>query len=165
MRCPFCGHSNTGVKDSRSADDQVTIRRRRHCPDCNARFTTVEHVQLLALRVKKKSGEIESFKREKLIASLKIALQKRPVDDDKIEKITNSIIRRLESCGEIDIPSQIIGEIVMETLQDLDTIAYVRFASVYKDFHEVVDFANFIDEVQSAKGRSGEEPDQISERK
>jgi transcriptional repressor NrdR len=153
MRCPFCGHTNTSVKDSRATDDNAMIRRRRHCPDCGARFTTVENVQLLSLRVKKKSGEVEHFKREKIFASLKLALQKRPIDDEKIEKITNSIIRRLESCGEIEISSQSIGEIVMETLHDLDSVAYVRFASVYKDFREVGDFANFIDEVRLSKGK------------
>src|SRR5262249_50717862 len=150
---PFCGHSNTSVKDSRATDDNAMIRRRRHCPDCGARFTTVENVQLLSLRVKKKSGEVEPFKREKIFASLKLALQKRPIDDEKIEKITNSIIRRLESCGEIEISSHSIGEIVMETLQDLDSVAYVRFASVYKNFREVGDFASFIDEVRSGKAK------------
>jgi transcriptional repressor NrdR len=151
MRCPFCGFSNTAVKDSRATDDNAAIRRRRHCSECGARFTTVEHVQLLSLRVKKKSGEVEPFKREKLMASIKLALQKRPIEDDKIEKIMNSLIRRLESCGEVDISSQIVGEMVMETLRDLDTVAYVRFASVYKNFHEVGDFTNFIDQVKSSK--------------
>lgn len=153
MRCPFCGHSNTSVKDSRATEDNATIRRRRHCPDCGARFTTVEHVQLLSLRVKKKSGSVEPFKRDKITSSLKLALRKRPVDDDKIEKITNSIIRRLESCGEVEISTNSIGEIVMETLQDVDSIAYVRFASVYKNFCEVDDFASFIDEAQLRKAK------------
>jgi transcriptional repressor NrdR len=153
MRCPFCGHSNTSVKDSRATEDNAMIRRRRHCPECGARFTTVEHVQLLSLRVKKKSGNIEPFKQEKIFSSLKLALRKRPIDEEKIEKITNSIIRRLESCGELEISSHIIGEIVMETLHDLDSVAYVRFASVYKNFCEVDDFASFIDEVQSGKAK------------
>ena len=148
MRCPFCGYESTAVKDSRSADDNTTIRRRRHCSDCGARFTTVEHVQLLNLRVKKRNGEIEPFKREKLFQSIKLALHKRPVDDDKIEKIVNSIIRRLELNGEVDIPATQIGAIVMETLQDLDSVAYVRFASFYKDFREAGDFCTFLDKVQ-----------------
>lgn len=128
------------------------VRRRRLCPDCGARFSTVEHVQLLPLRVQKKSGDIESFKREKLLTSLKIALHKRPVDDFKIEKITNSIMRQLESSGEMEIPTQRIGELVMETLQDLDRIAYVRFASVYRNFRAVDDFSQLINELSDVKG-------------
>lgn len=144
MRCPFCGHLSTSVKDSRAADDNATIRRRRHCDECNGRFTTVEHVQLLNLRVLKKSGQVEPFKREKLLMSLTRALHRRPVDDEKIEKITNSIIRQLETRGEVDIPSPAIGEIVMDILQDLDGVAYIRYASIYRNFEEVGDFSKFI---------------------
>lgn len=151
MRCPFCGHCDSAVKDSRIAEDCSMIRRRRHCSDCGGRFSTVEHVQLLALRVKKKSGEIEPFMREKLQASLKFALQKRPFDEAKIEKMANTIIRRLETLGEIEVTSQKIGEFVLETLQNIDLVAYVRFASVYKNFREVDDFAQFLDHMRTSK--------------
>lgn len=144
MRCPFCGAVDTSVKDSRAAEDASTIRRRRHCSECEGRFTTVEHVQLLALKVIKKSGEVEPLKREKILSSLKLALHKRPVDDEKLEKITNTILRRLETTGETEIKSTMIGELVMEMLYDLDKVAFVRFASIYKDFDVVDDFKNFI---------------------
>lgn len=149
MRCPFCGYESTSVKDSRSTDDNAIIRRRRSCPDCQGRFTTVEHVQLLSLKVIKKDDSIEPFKREKLEHSLRLALHKRRIEEDKFDKITTGIIRRLEVLGESEISSKVIGEIVMETLQDLDTVAYVRFASVYKDFHEAGDFKNFIKSIEN----------------
>lgn len=149
MKCPFCANSTTSVKDSRSADDNTTIRRRRVCMECQGRFSTVEHVQLLTLRVQKKSGAIESFKREKLEESLRIALHKRPIDPQRIEKVINGIIRRLEVMGDVEIPTTTIGEIVMETLRDLDSVAYVRFASVYRDFHEANDFQEFIYEIKT----------------
>lgn len=144
MRCPFCGAVDTSVKDSRATEDASTIRRRRHCSECEGRFTTVEHVQLLALKVIKKSRELEPLKREKILSSLKLALHKRPVDDEKLEKITNTILRRLETTGETEIESSMIGELVMEMLYDLDKVAFVRFASIYKDFDVVDDFKNFI---------------------
>ncbi|HBN21984.1 MAG TPA: transcriptional regulator NrdR [Holosporales bacterium] len=148
MKCPFCANPTTSVKDSRSADDNVTIRRRRVCAECQGRFSTVEHVQLLTLKVKKKSGVVESFRREKLENALQTSLHKRPIEEDRIEKVINGIIRRLEVMGDIEIPSTTIGEIVMETLHDLDTVAYVRFASVYRNFHEASDFKQFVREIK-----------------
>ncbi len=151
MKCPFCGHSNTAVKDSRAIEDDTAIRRRRHCLECSARFSTVEHVQLLPLRILKKSGEIETFQREKLLKSFQIALHKRPVDGEKIDRVVNSIVRRLESRGEIDIHANTVGELVMEALRDLDAVAYVRYASVYKDFHEPSDFNRFVSELEDVE--------------
>jgi transcriptional repressor NrdR len=144
MKCPFCGNPNTSVKDSRATEDDTAIRRRRHCLECSARFTTVEHVQLLALKVIKRNGRIESFQREKLVYSLKLALHKRPIETERIDKIVNSLIRQLEALGESEIPSGVIGGLVMEALQDLDPVAYVRFASVYENFHSPEDFKEFV---------------------
>ena len=145
MRCPFCGHNDTQVKDSRPTEDNAAIRRRRSCPECGARWTTFERVQLRELIIVKKSGEKkEPFDREKLTRSLKTALQKRQVEEEKIERISNSIQRKLETLGESEVPSKVIGEIVMDQLADLDQVAYVRFASVYRNFHEVKDFEAFI---------------------
>jgi transcriptional repressor NrdR len=145
MRCPFCSHPDTSVKDSRATDGQAIIRRRRQCPECQARFTTVERVQLVPLVVQKKSGGTESFNREKLLSSLKVALHKRPVTEDRIDVIVNSLVRQFEASGETVIPADKIGERIMELLKDLDTVAYVRFASVYRNFHEAQDFARFVD--------------------
>ena len=144
MRCPFCGHNDTQVKDSRPTEDNAAIRRRRSCPECGARWTTFERVQLRELTIVKKEGKKEPFEREKLTRSLKTALQKRPVEEDQIERICNSIQRRLESLGENEVPSKVIGEIVMDVLADLDSVAYVRFASVYRNFREAKDFETFI---------------------
>jgi transcriptional repressor NrdR len=144
MRCPFCGHEDSQVKDSRPTEDGASIRRRRSCQECGARWTTFERVQLRELTVTKKGGKKEPFDREKLQRSLKIALQKRPVEDEQIERIVNSIQRRLESLGEAELPSKVIGEIVMDVLADLDPVAYVRFASVYRNFREAKDFEKFI---------------------
>lgn len=144
MKCPFCANTNTSVKDSRSIDGDSAIRRRRHCLECNARFTTVEHVQLLPLKVIKKSGVIEAFSREKLLKSLHLALHKRPIDQERTEKILNSLIRQLETLGDIEIPSNVIGELVMQTLIDLDPVAYIRFASIYQNFHQPEDFKEFV---------------------
>ena len=144
MRCPFCGHDDTQVKDSRPTEDNAAIRRRRSCPECGARWTTFERVQLRELTIVKTSGEKEPFEREKLTRSLKIALQKRPVEAEQIDRICNSIQRRLESLGENEVPSKVIGEIVMDVLADLDTVAYVRFASVYRNFREARDFEAFV---------------------
>jgi transcriptional repressor NrdR len=149
MRCPFCHHEDTQVKDSRPTEDNAAIRRRRSCPACGARWTTFERVQLRELTVIKKDGEKEVFDREKLARSLKIALQKRPVDSDKIERIVNSIQRRLESLGENEVPSKAIGEMVMEVLSELDQVAYVRFASVYRNFREAKDFEEFVGTLES----------------
>ena len=145
MRCPFCGHGETQVKDSRPADDNSSIRRRRQCPTCGSRFTTFERVQLRELIIIKKNGNRTVFDREKLVRSIDISCRKRPVKPDKIELITNSIQRRLESSGEPEIPSKVVGELVMDALKELDRVAYLRFASVYKDFQETDDFRSFID--------------------
>ncbi|HBN31615.1 MAG TPA: transcriptional regulator NrdR, partial [Rhodobacteraceae bacterium] len=134
MRCPFCGNIDTQVKDSRPAEDHVSIRRRRSCPACGGRFTTYERVQLRDLVVIKKNGKREEFDRSKLERSIRIALQKRPLDPERIDQMISGIVRRLESLGETDVNSDKIGEIVMETLARIDTVAYVRFASVYKNF-------------------------------
>lgn len=144
MRCPFCGHGDTQVKDSRPTEENATIRRRRYCPECGSRFTTFERVQLRELSVIKKDGEKVLFDREKLMRSLRIALRKRPVDDDRIERIVNSIQRRLETLGENEIPTKVVGEMVMDYLADLDQVAYVRFASVYRNFREAKDFEDFV---------------------
>ena len=147
MRCPFCGHDDTQVKDSRPTEENATIRRRRFCPACGSRFTTFERVQLRELTVVKKDSERAPFDRDKLIRSLKIALRKRPVEEDRIERIVNSIQRRLESLGENEIPTKVIGEMVMEVLAELDTVAYVRFASVYRNFREAKDFEDFVEKL------------------
>ena len=144
MRCPFCGHDDTQVKDSRPTDDNAAIRRRRFCPSCGSRFTTFERVQLRELTVAKKSGKRVPFDREKLARSIHIATRKRPVDNERIERIINAIVRRLESSGESEISSDAIGEQVMDALYSLDPVAYVRFASVYRNFREVKDFEDFV---------------------
>jgi len=144
MRCPFCGFEDTQVKDSRPTDDRASIRRRRLCPNCAARFTTFERVQLRELTVVKKDGEREPFDRDKLARSLFIALRKRPVEAERIERVINSIVRQLESSGESEIPSEQVGSLVMEALAQLDQVAYVRFASVYRNFREAKDFGEFI---------------------
>jgi len=145
MRCPFCGHDETQVKDSRPSEDNSSIRRRRQCPACGARFTTFERVQLRELMVIKKDETRTTFEREKLVRSINISCRKRPVNSEQIELITNSIQRRLESSGETEIPTKVIGELVMDALKELDRVAYLRFASVYKDFQETDDFRKFID--------------------
>lgn len=145
MRCPFCGCEDTQVKDSRPTDDRASIRRRRLCPNCAARFTTFERVQLRELTVIKKNGQREPFERDKLARSIQIALRKRPVEGERVERAINSIVRQLESSGETEIKSEMIGELVMEMLATLDPVAYVRFASVYRNFREAKDFGEFID--------------------
>ena len=147
MRCPFCGGEDTQVKDSRPAEDGGAIRRRRACPACGARFTTFERVQLREITVLKTDGRRVPFDREKLARSIRVALRKRPVDEDRIERLVNSIQRRLETEGETEIPSRKIGEIVMESLKELDQVAYVRFASVYRNFGEASDFQAFLGEL------------------
>jgi transcriptional repressor NrdR len=144
MRCPFCGHDDTQVKDSRPTEDNSAIRRRRSCPACGSRFTTFERVQIRDLVVVKKDGVRVPFDREKLVKSLRIALRKRPVDEDQIERIVNGIHRRLESMGENEVPSKYVGELVMDVLMDLDKVAYVRYASVYRNFREAKDFEDFL---------------------
>jgi len=145
MRCPFCGCEDTQVKDSRPTDDRASIRRRRLCPNCAARFTTFERVQLRELTVIKKNAQREPFERDKLARSIQIALRKRPVEGERVERAINSIVRQLESSGETEIKSDMIGELVMEMLATLDPVAYVRFASVYRNFREAKDFGEFID--------------------
>ena len=147
MRCPFCGNVDTQVKDSRPAEDHVSIRRRRFCPACGGRFTTYERVQLRDLVVIKSSGKREDFDRTKLERSIRIAMQKRPIEPERIDQMISGIVRRLESLGDTDIPSKVIGEIVMETLARIDTVAYVRFASVYKNFQAADDFDKFVSEI------------------
>lgn len=151
MRCPFCGNIDTQVKDSRPAEDNVAIRRRRFCPACAGRFTTYERVQLRDLVVIKSSGRREDFDRDKLSRSIRIAMQKRPIESDRIDQMISGIVRRLESMGDTDIASKIIGEIVMETLARIDTVAYVRFASVYKNFQAADDFDRFVSELRPAE--------------
>ncbi len=149
MRCPFCGNEDTQVKDSRPTADSSAIRRRRQCTNCGARFTTFERVQLRELTVKKGNGHREAFERNKLLRSMEIALRRRPVEPDRVEQVVNGIIRRLESSGESEIPSKTIGELVMDALANLDQVAYVRFASVYRNFREARDFEKFIDQLGS----------------
>lgn len=144
MRCPFCGHDDTQVKDSRPTEDNSAIRRRRFCPACGSRFTTFERVQLRELTVIKKSGKRVPFDRDKLARSIQIAARKRPIDDERIERLVNGIVRRLESSGESDVTSDAIGTQVMEALFHLDPVAYVRFASVYKNFREAKDFEELV---------------------
>lgn len=148
MRCPFCGNVDTQVKDSRPAEDHVAIRRRRFCPACGGRFTTYERVQLRDLVVIKANGKREEFDRDKLARSIRIALQKRPVEPERMDQMISGIVRRLESVGETDIPSGTIGEIVMESLARIDTVAYVRFASVYKNFQAADDFEKFMNDLR-----------------
>ena len=148
MRCPFCGNVDTQVKDSRPAEDNVSIRRRRSCPACAGRFTTYERVQLRDLIILKKNNRRETFDRDKLERSVRIALQNRPFEIDRIEQMVTGIVRRLESLGETDIPSEKVGEIVMETLARIDTVAYVRFASVYKNFQAADDFEDFVSQLR-----------------
>lgn len=144
MRCPFCGHEDTQVKDSRPTEDNTAIRRRRFCPNCGARFTTFERVQLRELTVLKRNNQREPFDRDKLARSMTIACRKRPVDPDRMERVLNGIVRRLESSGESEIKVDSIGELIMEALATLDQVAYVRFASVYRNFREAKDFEEFI---------------------
>jgi transcriptional repressor NrdR len=144
MRCPYCGSLDTQVKDSRPTDDASAIRRRRVCPDCGGRFTTFERVQLRELYVVKRSGRRVPFDRDKLQRSVEVALRKRPVEPERVERMINGIVRQLESMSDGEVPSETVGELVMEGLKSLDDVAYVRFASVYKDFREARDFEEII---------------------
>jgi transcriptional repressor NrdR len=152
MRCPYCGADDTQVKDSRPTEDGAAIRRRRVCGECGGRFTTFERVQLRDLTVLKKSGRRVPFDRDKLMRSVQVALRKRPADPERVERMVNGIVRQLESRGEQEIPSQDIGLLIMEGLRNLDDVAYVRFASVYRDFREAKDFEAFVGEL------AGDEP-------
>ena len=151
MKCPFCNNSETQVKDSRPTEDGSAIRRRRLCHACGSRFTSFERVQLRDLTVIKKDGKRAIFNRDKLANSILTALRKRKVDNERVEKLISGIVRRLESSGEVDIPSHMIGQLVMESLSEIDQVAYVRFASVYKNFREVQDFENFLGELKDNK--------------
>jgi transcriptional repressor NrdR len=147
VRCPYCTSTDTQVKDSRPAEENVAIRRRRVCPDCGGRFTTFERVQLRELTVVKRAGRKVPFDRDKLLRSVEVALRKRPVEADRIERMVSGIVRQLESSGESEIPSSAIGEMVIEGLKGLDPVAYVRFASVYRDFREAADFQEVLSEI------------------
>lgn len=146
MKCPFCGNPDSQVKDSRPSDDGAAIRRRRSCPNCNGRFTTFERVQLRELVILKRNGRRTPFDRDKLERSLAIALRKRPIQPEQIEQLVSRIVRQLESLGETEIPSSIVGDFIMKGLKGVDEVAYVRYASVYKDFRATGDFARFLGE-------------------
>lgn len=146
MRCPFCGHDETQVKDSRPSEDGAAIRRRRLCPACEGRFTTFERVQLRELTIVKRSGRRTPFDRDKLARSIAIAIRKRPIEPERVERMISAIARELESMGETELPSSTVGELVMRHLKTLDDVAYVRYASVYRDFRETGDFARFLGE-------------------
>lgn len=152
MRCPYCNGHDTQVKDSRPTEDSTAIRRRRFCSDCSGRFTTFERVQLRELTVVKRSGKRVPFDRDKLMRSIQIAVRKRPVEPDRIERLVSGIVRRLESMGESDVKSEDMGKLVMEGLRVLDDVAYVRFASVYKNFREAKDFEELIGELSGEEG-------------
>jgi len=154
MRCPFCGHSESQVRDSRPSEEGAAIRRRRSCPQCGGRFTTFERVQLRELTIVKRSGRRAPFDRDKLVRSISVAIRKRPVDPERVERLVNTIVRQLESMGETEIASHVVGEMVMKALKALDDVAYVRYASVYRDFRHTDDFAHFL----SAEGLA-EEPE------
>ena len=145
MRCPFCGKEDTQVKDSRASDDGATIRRRRLCSSCGSRFTTFERIQLRDLSVIKRNGKKIPFDRDKLMKSMMMALRKRQINDDDIERAVNGIVRQLESNGETDVQSKLIGELVMNALAEIDNVAYIRYASVYRNFREAKDFEKFVE--------------------
>jgi transcriptional repressor NrdR len=149
MRCPFCGGEDSQVKDSRPTEDGGAIRRRRQCPECGARFTTFERVQLRELVIIKKSGDREVFDRDKLARSIEIACRKRPVAPERIDRMVSGIVRQLEAIGEPEIEAEVIGQAVMEGLKALDAVAYIRFASVYRDFREARDFEDFVGSIET----------------
>jgi transcriptional repressor NrdR len=153
LRCPFCGNPDTQVKDSRPSEDGAAIRRRRLCPSCGGRFTTFERVQLREIFVLKRSGRRTPFDRDKLERSIAIAMRKRPVEPDRIDRMVSGIVRQIESMGETEVTSQVIGDLVMHALKNIDRVGYVRYASVYKDFRDPAEFAQFL----SAEGLSDDE--------
>ncbi len=157
MRCPFCGNGDTQVKDSRPTEDSAAIRRRRVCPQCGQRFTTFERVQLRELTVLKRSGRRTPFDRDKLLRSVQVALRKRPVAPDRIDQMVSGIVRRLESQGDEEVTSEMIGELVMEGLKQLDDVAYVRFASVYRNFRDPKDFEDVLGELADGDRPKGAE--------
>ena len=147
MRCPYCMNSDTEVKDSRPTEENTVIRRRRVCPDCGGRFTTFERIQLRELTIIKNTGRKVPFERDKLMRSVQVALRKRPVEPERIERMVSGIVRRLENLGESEVPAKLVGELVMEGLYALDQVGYVRFASVYRNFREAKDFEEFLGEM------------------
>jgi transcriptional repressor NrdR len=157
MRCPYCSSENSQVKDSRPTEENHAIRRRRNCEDCGGRFTTFERVQLREITVIKRSGRRVPFDREKLSRSITIALRKRPIQPERIERMVSGIVRQLESMGEQEMPSSAIGELIMEALKGLDPVAYVRFASVYRDFRDAADFHEVLSEIAEPSKSSGED--------
>jgi transcriptional repressor NrdR len=159
MRCPFCGSTESQVKDSRPTDDGSAIRRRRVCSDCGGRFTTFERVQLRELTVLKRNGKREPFERAKLERAISVSLRKRPVEPERVERLINGIVRRLESSAEGEVTSDEIGEAAMEGLRSLDPVAYVRFASVYKNFELASDFGAIVEELKSEGDRLSASPD------
>ena len=156
MRCPYCGFADSVVKDSRPAEEDTAVRRRRGCPQCGGRFTTFERVQLRDLVVLKRDGRKAVFDREKLKRSVKIALQKRPVSEEQLDQMISGIVRRLENTGEAELPTSAIGQMVMESLKPLDPVAFVRYASVYKDFKSPADFAAFVASQSESGSGDGE---------
>jgi len=161
MRCPFCGDTSSQVKDSRPAEDHSAIRRRRFCPDCGARFTTFERVQLRELTVLKKNGRRVPFERDKMAHSIHVAVQKRAIEPERIERMVSAIVRQLESSGDTEVASDKIGETVMMALAGVDTVAYVRFASVYRNFSDASDFETFVQELRPPSGDAG--PDALDD--
>ena len=160
MRCPFCGHVESQVKDSRPSEDNAVIRRRRLCPECGGRFTTFERVQLRELTIVKRSGRRAPFDREKLVRSISVALRKRPVDPERLERMVSGIVRQLESMGETELASHVVGEMVMKALKSLDDVAYVRYASVYRDFRQSGDFADFLSREGLSDDAGGDDKDE-----
>src|SRR5271156_7165064 len=157
LRCPFCGEPESQVKDSRPTEDGAAIRRRRLCPQCGGRFTTFERVQLRELTILKRSGRRTPFDREKLVRSITVATRKRPVDPERVERMVSTIVRQLESLGETELASHVVGEMVMKSLKSLDDVAYVRYASVYRDFRQTEDFARFLSAEGFGEDGAGEE--------
>ena len=155
MKCPYCSSDDTQVKDSRPTEDSAAIRRRRECPKCDARFTTFERIQLREIMVTKADGRRELFEREKLMRSMKLPLQKRPIDAETVERCVNDIIRQLEQMADADVTTKTIGEKVMAALADLDPVAYVRYASIYKDFREVRDYNAFLAGIEAISKKAG----------
>jgi transcriptional repressor NrdR len=154
MRCPFCAHDDSQVKDSRPTEDNTAIRRRRQCESCGARFTTFERVQLREVTVVKSGGKREPFNRSKIEQSVALACRKRGVEQERIDQLVSGIQRQVETVGDTEIASERIGEMVMDGLRQLDSVAYIRFASVYRDFGEAKDFEEFASAIQEAGGRN-----------
>ncbi|MXP40788.1 transcriptional repressor NrdR [Altererythrobacter soli] len=159
MRCPFCAHDDSQVKDSRPTEDNTAIRRRRQCESCGARFTTFERVQLREITVVKSGGKRESFDRTKIEQSVALACRKRGVEQERIDQLVSGIQRQVETMGDAEIPSARIGEMVMDGLRQIDSVAYIRFASVYRDFSEAKDFEEFASAIQEAGGRDAARDD------